>query len=159
VRLSTLDAAATTADPTWDNTEAALWSFLELSIAILAVCLPTLRPLVLKIFPRLMQNSTPNAPDTDPYTGPQSRQLKATSSAGASSGDGTGSTDALNYDTELGLQQLSPKGVATTGGAYSETVICAGIDAKPPRESEQSVKGNGNGIRAITVVKQEFYAV
>ncbi|KAH8880569.1 hypothetical protein GQ53DRAFT_630003, partial [Thozetella sp. PMI_491] len=54
VRLSTLTAAATATDSSWDNTGAALWSLIELTISIIAACLPTLRPLLARFFPRFL---------------------------------------------------------------------------------------------------------
>lgn len=54
VRLQSLPAAAAAVDSTWDNTEAALWSIIELTVAIIAACLPTLGPLVSRFFPKFM---------------------------------------------------------------------------------------------------------
>ncbi|KAK0667334.1 hypothetical protein QBC41DRAFT_374776 [Cercophora samala] len=45
-----------TADTTWDNVASSLWSVGELCSGITCACLPTLRPLVAKIFPSM--NST-----------------------------------------------------------------------------------------------------
>jgi hypothetical protein len=53
VRIRTLRQAAETSDPNWNNVDAATWSFLELTIAIIAACLPTLRPIFVKLMPRL----------------------------------------------------------------------------------------------------------
>ncbi|KAK5654657.1 hypothetical protein OQA88_6980 [Cercophora sp. LCS_1] len=53
-RIQTLDAAAAAKDPTWDNVGAATFSFLELAIGVVAVCLPTLKPLVAATMPRLL---------------------------------------------------------------------------------------------------------
>ncbi|KAM7200835.1 integral membrane protein [Naviculisporaceae sp. PSN 640] len=58
VRLQSLPAAAAAVDSTWDNTEAALWSIIELTVAIIAACLPTLGPLVSRFFPRFMNLSS-----------------------------------------------------------------------------------------------------
>lgn len=43
-------------DPTWDNVGAATFSFLELTIGVVAVCLPTLRPLLAIAMPRLLSS-------------------------------------------------------------------------------------------------------
>ncbi|KAI1256632.1 hypothetical protein MGN70_001757 [Eutypa lata] len=59
LRLRTLSVAAETDDPTWDNVDAAIWSFLELSIGVTVSCLPTLRPLLVKITPNLFASITP----------------------------------------------------------------------------------------------------
>ncbi|KAK8045613.1 hypothetical protein PG993_005637 [Apiospora rasikravindrae] len=44
LRIRTLKMASLTKDPNWDNTDAALWSFIELCIGMLTSSLPTLRP-------------------------------------------------------------------------------------------------------------------
>ncbi|KAK4208919.1 integral membrane protein [Rhypophila decipiens] len=58
IRLQSLPAAAAAVDTTWDNTEAALWSIIELTVAIIAACLPTLGPLMSRFFPRFMNLSS-----------------------------------------------------------------------------------------------------
>ncbi|GJC91417.1 integral membrane protein [Colletotrichum higginsianum] len=57
-RLQTLRVAAHTEDPYWDNVDAATWSFLEVTIGILAACLPTLRPIFVTLLPRLFNGSS-----------------------------------------------------------------------------------------------------
>ncbi|KAK1835755.1 hypothetical protein QBC39DRAFT_273695, partial [Podospora conica] len=52
-RIRTLGAVLTSPDPTYDNVDAATWSFLELTTGVLAACLPTLRPLFVAAMPRL----------------------------------------------------------------------------------------------------------
>ncbi|EXK24145.1 hypothetical protein FOMG_19117 [Fusarium oxysporum f. sp. melonis 26406] len=56
-RIHTLKTAASTKDPTWDNIDAAIWSFLEVTLAIITSCLPTLRPLFSKLMPKLFASS------------------------------------------------------------------------------------------------------
>lgn len=56
--MQTLRLAARTGDATWDNTKAAVWSYIELAIGVLAACLPTLKPLFARILPRLFKSTT-----------------------------------------------------------------------------------------------------
>lgn len=58
VRLQALPAAAKTPDSSWDNVAAALWSIVEVTVAIIAACLPTLGPLGSRYFPRFMDLSS-----------------------------------------------------------------------------------------------------
>ena len=51
VRLFTLRSAIDTVDPTWDNVPTSYWTVVELNCGILCACLPTLRPLLRKLFP------------------------------------------------------------------------------------------------------------
>ncbi|KAF4341556.1 integral membrane protein [Fusarium beomiforme] len=57
IRIRTLKTAASTKDPNWDNVDAAIWSFLEVTLAIITSCLPTLRPLFSKLMPKLFASS------------------------------------------------------------------------------------------------------
>ncbi|KAK3684062.1 hypothetical protein B0T22DRAFT_269315 [Podospora appendiculata] len=51
-RIKTLRAAAVSQDPNWDNVNAAIFSFLELSVGVIAACLPTMRPLLVAYMPQ-----------------------------------------------------------------------------------------------------------
>jgi hypothetical protein len=46
-------------DPTWDNVGVAILSCIELNTAIICPCLPTLKPLISRHFPRLLSPSKP----------------------------------------------------------------------------------------------------
>lgn len=50
-RLFTLYSGVFSTDPTWENIGAAIWSIVELTAAIIASCLPTLRPLLARLLP------------------------------------------------------------------------------------------------------------
>ncbi|PMD60735.1 uncharacterized protein K444DRAFT_388119 [Hyaloscypha bicolor E] len=62
VRLSALKTATKLSDPTWNNTDAATWSYLELSMAILAACLRILRTLAIKFIPGFISGSSEQSP-------------------------------------------------------------------------------------------------
>ncbi|KAF5024162.1 hypothetical protein F66182_3797 [Fusarium sp. NRRL 66182] len=57
IRIRTLKVAASTKDPNWDNVDAAIWSFLEIAIAVITACLPTLRPVFSRLIPRAFISS------------------------------------------------------------------------------------------------------
>lgn len=44
----------TTIDPIWDSGKTSYWSIVELNVGILCACLPTLRPLIMKLAPGLL---------------------------------------------------------------------------------------------------------
>jgi hypothetical protein len=54
IRLPALHLAATTSDPTWNNIGIANWSCIELNAAITCASLSTLKPLISRIFPKLL---------------------------------------------------------------------------------------------------------
>lgn len=57
VRLFYLKISRDSHDPTWDSVPASYWTVVELNCGILCACLPTLRPLLRRIFPSLSHSS------------------------------------------------------------------------------------------------------
>ena len=54
LRLHSLYIVSRTTDLSWDNPMPAIWSSTELNVAILCSCLPTLKGLISRIWPRLL---------------------------------------------------------------------------------------------------------
>lgn len=54
LRVPSLVTIARSTDPTWDTSTVAIWSCVELNIAIICACCMTLRPLLARLFPKLM---------------------------------------------------------------------------------------------------------
>ncbi|KAK6505891.1 hypothetical protein TWF481_007780 [Arthrobotrys musiformis] len=54
LRLHALITLEPSQDPTWDQAATTCWSSIELNIAIICASLPTLRPVVGKVFPSLL---------------------------------------------------------------------------------------------------------
>ncbi|PGH19269.1 hypothetical protein AJ80_04136 [Polytolypa hystricis UAMH7299] len=57
LRLQSLRVIGRSQDKTWDNVGAAAWSAVECNVGIICCCLPTLRPLVARLFPRFLSSS------------------------------------------------------------------------------------------------------
>ncbi|KAI1768928.1 hypothetical protein GGR53DRAFT_462009 [Hypoxylon sp. FL1150] len=53
LRVTTIDIQATTPDQTYDISST-MWTIIEMNVAIVCACLPQIRPLIVKWFPRLM---------------------------------------------------------------------------------------------------------
>ncbi|CAJ2510296.1 Uu.00g061960.m01.CDS01 [Anthostomella pinea] len=56
LRITTLDIQATTTDPLYDIAST-MWTIIEMNVAVICACLPQIRPLIVKLFPKLMPNS------------------------------------------------------------------------------------------------------
>ncbi|KAF2174994.1 hypothetical protein K469DRAFT_703488 [Zopfia rhizophila CBS 207.26] len=56
VRLYALHKGTTTLDPTYDNFAIAIWSVVEVNGAIIGACLPTLKPLISRVWPKLLSS-------------------------------------------------------------------------------------------------------
>ncbi|KAI2642945.1 hypothetical protein GGS21DRAFT_544993 [Xylaria nigripes] len=53
LRATTLDLQATSRDPLYD-VASTMWTIIEMSVAIICACLPQIRPLAVKLFPKIM---------------------------------------------------------------------------------------------------------
>ncbi|PYH91758.1 PTH11-like integral membrane protein [Aspergillus ellipticus CBS 707.79] len=58
LRLSSLRSVAQSSDTSWSNVGAAYWTAAECNVAIICACLPFLRPLVSRIFPRFLSTNS-----------------------------------------------------------------------------------------------------
>jgi hypothetical protein len=66
LRVTTLDIFATTTDNTYDIANV-MWTIIEPNVAVICACLPTLRQLVVKLFPALQSKSSANRYGTPGY--------------------------------------------------------------------------------------------
>lgn len=57
VRLQALTTWADSSNPTWNNLSVSQWSTIEINVGIICASMPTLRLLLLRVFPRLSGNS------------------------------------------------------------------------------------------------------
>lgn len=69
LRLRSLYIASISKDLTYDNVGAATWSAVELNVAIICACLPMMKPLLVRMFPRLLSSSTPMSRPENAYYG------------------------------------------------------------------------------------------
>lgn len=53
LRLKSVITIARSPDPTWDNVSAAIWSSVEVNVALICACIATLKPLVSKYLPKV----------------------------------------------------------------------------------------------------------
>ncbi|PVH81289.1 hypothetical protein DL98DRAFT_559877 [Cadophora sp. DSE1049] len=64
IRLQSLVTFAKSANPTWDNVPVSIWSTVEISVGMICACMPTIRILLVSLFPKIMGTTqlsrTPN---------------------------------------------------------------------------------------------------
>ncbi|KAL9111934.1 MAG: hypothetical protein Q9227_003784 [Pyrenula ochraceoflavens] len=65
LRLKSLYTASVSTDLTWDNVGAAAWSSVELNVAIICASLPMLKPLIVRMFPKLLGSTRRGAGRSD----------------------------------------------------------------------------------------------
>ncbi|KAF5003104.1 hypothetical protein FDECE_10339 [Fusarium decemcellulare] len=168
IRIRTLKVAASTKDPNWDNVDAAIWSFLEVAIAIIAACLPTLRPLFSRLMPRLFASSLGRSKGPSQYgpyaQAPSSHCLANTHNARSvksAVGTSEGTRTLHENDNSIELSPQNYKSMPSPIG-YSISVKITGGEKRgrhsvdtQPRESGESHKTAKGGIQTTTVVMQE----
>lgn len=57
MRLQSLVYFAKTSNPTWDNLAVSRWSTVEINVGIICACMPSLRVLLVRLFPKLLGTS------------------------------------------------------------------------------------------------------
>ncbi|CAI7576473.1 unnamed protein product [Penicillium bialowiezense] len=68
VRLVSLKKISDSSDPTYDNVGAASWSAIECNTGIICACLPTLKPLIARIFPGMVTTFSGSGPTQSEVT-------------------------------------------------------------------------------------------
>ncbi|OLN96201.1 hypothetical protein CCHL11_03260 [Colletotrichum chlorophyti] len=162
LRIRTLRVAAKTKDPYWDNVNAATWSFLEVTVGILAACLPTIRPIFVTLLPSLFAttslNSKSGARPRTPFPSADVRgaQTLALSTCGDRLRRPSDSTEGLKDcdDAEVrGQDTRSPTGEYTVSvSAGAPEGHASWLRGGRDRNERQ---GRGH-IRTTTVVTQEI---
>ena len=136
LRIRTLHTAAQTEDPNWDNTDAALWSFIELCVGVLTSSLPTLRPLLAAFMPRYFSaRATGRGYQQYDYkeayppgsAATARRTLPPSKTAPSASRTATDSTEELHNDVELGLAEFDK---------YAQTAYSVNVSGGPRSRSD-----------------------
>lgn len=75
--MFTLRAGVISQDPSWENIGVAIWSCIELNVAIIASTLPTLRPLITRLVPGFILSSAQKSRTTYVRYGSASAAMRA----------------------------------------------------------------------------------
>ncbi|KAK8006113.1 hypothetical protein PG991_012410 [Apiospora marii] len=126
LRLQSLVLFAESHNPTWDNFDVANWSTIEINTGIICACMPSLRLLLVKLFPKVVGGSTNArsqyyASGADPS---RNNARSATKNSNVSqSRDGGGILYSKSYTVEyqkdhdeaslVRMDELGPKGVVS----------------------------------------------
>ncbi|RHZ74001.1 hypothetical protein CDV55_108803 [Aspergillus turcosus] len=117
LRLSSLRTVAQSPDTSYSNVGAAYWTAAECNVAIICACLPFLRPIISRIFPRLLSTKSYNKYTGQPtMTANKSRRTQLYSqdrdyglyTIDIEAGDTKrGSTGGIEVTTEMTVQETS----------------------------------------------------
>jgi hypothetical protein len=102
LRLQSLVTFATSHNPTWDQWDVSNWSTIELNVGIMCACMPAMRVLLVRLFPKILGTSTNNSYHAK-YGNNRSEDL-GKSGLGKSKKEGTGNASVINYTTTFEVQ-------------------------------------------------------
>lgn len=80
LRLRSLIYFANSSNPTWDQWNLVYWSTIEVNVGMICTCLPSMRLILLRVFPRLFGTGTTHSKSYEERTEGQtniSRRLSA----------------------------------------------------------------------------------
>ncbi|KAF7556822.1 hypothetical protein G7Z17_g1133 [Cylindrodendrum hubeiense] len=120
LRVTTIDIAATTNDLTYDISST-MWTVIEMNVAIVCACLPMIRPVIVKLFPKLMPKSSSNQ-----KYGPQSYGTKSFMTHSQPRGD---KNEWIQIDGSGGIPLNAVKKPGSTGS--EESILGATIQSGP----------------------------
>lgn len=128
VRLQSLVNFSNSSNPTWDNLLVSQWSTIEVNVGIICACMPTLRLILLKIFPALSsttRNYGTNNSFGDKYaTGPSTMGSRAYRSQ-VRGGGPVGAAD-----MEAGMGGAAPGRIGRPGITYQRSYTVHYDDAE-----------------------------
>ncbi|KAF5679397.1 integral membrane protein [Fusarium heterosporum] len=163
-RIHTLKTASSTKDPNWDNVDAAVWSFIEVTMAIITACLPTLRPIFSRLMPRLFASSMGRSsrPSNPAQYGLSLSSRSRIDKRRTRIIEHSGHSTATLLEDET-ISSPCPPVAYRSGLQHHPTIsvdISAGKKGDIPLDShQQSMDSTGSSsgdIKATTVIYQEF---
>ncbi|KAK2594959.1 hypothetical protein QQS21_007317 [Conoideocrella luteorostrata] len=82
LRMQSLVHFANSDNPTWDQTIVCVWATIETNVSIICTCLPTMRLIVLRIFPKVFGSGTKRSKSYVTYESAQSNSSGKKSTGG-----------------------------------------------------------------------------
>ncbi|KAF2705047.1 hypothetical protein K504DRAFT_506519 [Pleomassaria siparia CBS 279.74] len=106
LRLQSLVTFATSHNPTWDQWDVSNWSTIELNVGIVCACMPSMRVILVRLFPKIL-GSTANSSYRQKY-GSRSQELGKngglTGRTGTRKMSSTGNSSVINYMKTFAVQ-------------------------------------------------------
>lgn len=135
LRITTINIIATTTDQTYDISST-MWTIIEMNVAIVCACLPMIRPLIVKFFPKIMPKSSSN----NKY-GSAARYGSKTDMTGHSQWGNQSEWSEIVGGKEPGIQMDSVKRPTSSTGS-EESILAANrpTDANGPLAIEKTVQ-------------------
>ncbi|PHH52846.1 hypothetical protein CFIMG_002317RA [Ceratocystis fimbriata CBS 114723] len=117
VRLHSLIKFANSHNTTWDQWEAALWSTIEINIGIICACMPSIRVVLVRLFPRVFDSTFHDHGKGSYYASDQYKRSMPQDSAVSGGLNGTGTLNNVHGNGDSG-------GISTPTGSHHRAVEC-----------------------------------
>lgn len=143
LRLQSLISFANSVNPTWDNWDVANWSTIEINVGIMCACMPVLRLILVRLFPRLLGSTAAQ------YYGRYGKNSSHNNNNNRSNNGNSSSVS--NSRSRTGSRHLQPEYV---GGGGVATAKAVGGGSSQDQLSRSSSKG-GSGV----IVYSKTYTV
>jgi hypothetical protein len=132
IRLKALLSFGNSIDPTWDYVDAVTWTSLELAIAMICACLPAIRNLLIRLYPKTFLTSF-RSTTTTKVSGSRGRHTWSKSHIPGSHGDGhfvelTGGEQLHGLDRG---PKVPPKNISSSSIQVTDEVW---VETEPRRE-------------------------
>ena len=128
LRVTTIDIAATTTDVTYDISST-MWTVIEMNVAIVCACLPMVRPLIVKVFPKLMPKSSSNNAKYGTHSYGTKSHLAGHSQA-------RDKNEWIQIGEKNGIHMTTVRKPGSTGS--EESILGAGIEGGPSIVPQQA---------------------
>ncbi|RFU32958.1 hypothetical protein B7463_g3387, partial [Scytalidium lignicola] len=124
VRLKYLTQFGRSYDLTWDNVDVLIWSSIELHTALICACLPSLRSLLVKVFPVVFKTTLSTSRDTNRRASHPMINLRR---IGRAEDSYAGLPDGLEtMSTAVGTERWSGLGIGMGRGDWEVTIVGGG---------------------------------
>ncbi|EOD45288.1 Integral membrane protein [Neofusicoccum parvum] len=163
LRLRSLYAVADSTDTSYDNVDAAVWSNVEINVAIMCASLPTFKALVKRLFPHVLSTDPASRSTGNKYgTGPNWRSRNTRQHGTLISLDGLERGDAGRRRGDGLCTTTIEKGHASYAGSDGESSNDDGIKVTTvvsQREDSSSDKGAafGDDVHSVTESERKFF--
>ncbi|KFY47069.1 hypothetical protein V495_02109 [Pseudogymnoascus sp. VKM F-4514 (FW-929)] len=140
LRLHSLYIISISTDVSWDNVGASTWSMVELNTGITCACLPMLKSLITRFFPRFLGSSRYTSGDAEPagaYSRQRSKNNKDKSFC---------MTDGVNNE----IRGAGAENEKSLGGYRNDIQVTTVVEVSRQGERYLSAKGGGYGSSANT---------
>ncbi|PWY84858.1 PTH11-like integral membrane protein [Aspergillus heteromorphus CBS 117.55] len=143
LRLSSLLTVAQDTDTSWSNVGAAYWTAAECNVAIICACLPFLRPLISRIFPRFLSTNTNSY---NRYTRNPTISASRMTATRMTARSHRQKVELYSQDRDYGMYTIDVK-----SGETSHEGTCAGIEVTTTTMIQSSRHGDANSQRRLVV--------